>query len=107
MVHARTIKPGELTSEQIIGAPQQGESAPERIAAAVTREALSQMGRGGPRSLWGAVFVLAAALAWHVMGDGSVREEARSTKVLVTWLVRCEMARQKGEHAPPFPYEDL
>lgn len=107
MAHARTIRPGELTAEQIVGAPAPAEGTPAQVAAAVTREAFTQMGKGGPRALWAAIVILALAFAWHILGDGTVREEARSTKVLVTWLVRCEMSRQKGEPPPPFPYEEL
>lgn len=64
--------------------------------------------------LWVAVGVLtvgltlvAAAFTWHVQGDGTVREESRKTKVLVEWLVRCELARQDGEKCGPLPYDLL
>lgn len=80
----------------------------ERIAAAVTREAVGAMVKaGGPRSQWVAIGILAAAFAWHVLGDGTVREEARSTRRLVVWLVRCEHARQRGEAPPEYPLEEL
>lgn len=106
MPAARTIRPGELTVEQLTGEPApEGTSA--QVAAAVTREALTQLGKGGNRPVWGAMFLLATAFVWHIMGDGTIREEARSTKVLVVWLVRCEQARQRGESPPAFPYEEL
>lgn len=108
MVAAKTIRPGEMTAEQIAGVSSAPEGAPERIAAAVTREAFVQLQRGGgTRGLWGAVFLLAAAFAWHVMGDGTVREEQRKTKVLVEWLVRRDLAREHGEPLPQLPYDLL
>lgn len=107
MAHASTIRPGELTAAEIASAQAVPEGTPAQVAAAVTREAFTQMGKGGPRALWAAIVLLASAFLWHIQGDGTVREEARSTKVLVTWLVRCEMARQSDEPPPPFPYEEL
>lgn len=105
MAHPRTIRPGELSFEQIAPAPP---SDPERIAAAVTREAFAQFGKGGgTRPLWAAIVILAAAFAWHVQGDGTVREEARKTKVLVEWLVRRDLARESGDPLPPLPYDLL
>lgn len=88
------------------GAPPDGQ--PERIAAAVTREAFAAVGRmGGNRGQWAAIMLTAAALVWHVMGDGTVREENRKTRVLVEWLVRRDLAREHAEPLPPLPYDLL
>jgi len=98
------------------GAPPDGQ--PERIAAAVTREAFAAVGRmGGNRGQWAAIMLTAAALVWHVMGDGTVRERSERTEALVGdterrlatvealvyWLAECEAARQDGSTPPRFP----
>jgi hypothetical protein len=90
------------------GAPASPEGSPERIAAAVAREAFAQLGRvGGSRGQWLAIGALTAAFVWHVMGDGTVREESRKTKVLVEWLVRRDLAREHNEPLPALPYDLL
>lgn len=132
MVATRTIPAGVLTAadlEEDTGAPRhiphQGSerinlgTMAEQMGIGVAREAFAQLSKppepGQRRGvLWLAVgflgmlvVVQAAAFGMHVVGDGTVREEARTTKVLVVWLVRCEHARQRGEDPPQFPYEEM
>jgi hypothetical protein len=86
----------------------------ERWAGAVLRQGIKEMSKGGSRGLWAAVVLLGAlivgqwtAFAIHIAGDGSVREEARSTRVLVLWLVRRAHAEDNGLPPPAFPYDEL
>jgi hypothetical protein len=107
----RTLLPHE-TAQQLAAADSDDQL--DRVVGSVMRQGYKELKKGGTRGLWAAIILLAAALgvvgggvALHVQGDGTVREEARTTKVLVVWLVRCEHARQRGEAPPPFPLEDL
>lgn len=86
----------------------------ERVVGSVFRQGMRELPKAGTRGLWAAIVLLTVVvgmigggLALHVLGDGSVREEARTSKVLLVWLVRRAHAQDTGDPLPPFPYDEL
>ena len=77
----------------------------ERIAAAVTREALGALVKAGGsgRGQWAAIVALAAALAVHIVGDGTVRTKVDRMERIVEWLGARAIAEDRGDPPPPYP----
>lgn len=109
-----SIRPGELTVSQLEvheSTVKSGAPLPEWVAVAdhvidrlpaITAK-LGGVGPGGHTLLqWVAIVALAVGLVMHVVGDGTVREEAKKTNRLVEWLVRRAIAEDNGEPPPPF-----
>lgn len=79
-------------------------TAAERIAAAVTREALTQLSKGGgTRGLWVAVLLLACAYGSHIFFGQDINSRMARTEALVEWLVGCKFAEQQGQACAPLP----
>lgn len=102
----RTLRPGEVSTKDLMGPVSDEEPPPpadpvERVAVAVTREALKQLTRSTTgRGQWAAIIALAAAFAMHIVGDGTVRANAERTECLVEWLVNRAVAEDQGQPPP-------
>ncbi len=105
-----TIRPGEMTAQQIHGGPPAPSWVPvvdhvlDRLPALIPTVA-AKLGKGPGGhvvALWIVVASMAAGMALHIVGDGTLRAQLGRTECHVEWLVSREIARDRGEPPPPF-----
>ncbi len=105
-----TIRPGEMRAEQIHGAPVPSwVPVVDHVLAqlpAVIPNVATKLGGKGPGghvvALWIVVASMAAGMALHIVGDGTLRAQLGRTECHVEWLVSREIARDRGEAPPAF-----
>ncbi len=105
-----TIRSGEMTAQQIHGAPPVPSWVPvvdhvlDRLPSVIPSVA-TKLGKGPGGhvvALWIVVAAMAAGGALHIVGDGTLRAQVERTECHVEWLVSREIARDRGEAPPAF-----